>query len=130
MITIQSPTHVILPRKTKADKKIMLNLNVYRNLHFQVNNQAKQVYNELMKEQLKGLVLKGRIDLHFYLLRKGGRIVDNSNYCSIVDKFFCDSLVAWGCIKDDSDKYIGVKSFYPTMYDSGKDCCNVVIIQH
>jgi hypothetical protein len=130
MVTIESPTHIILPRKTKANKKVMLNLNVYRNLHYQVSNQAKAVYNGIMGNQLKGLVLKNKIDFHFYLLRKGKRIVDNSNYCSIIDKFFCDALTHWGCIKDDSDKYIGVKSFYPTMYDAGKDCCNVVIIEH
>ena len=43
---IISPTSVALPRKTKKDKIIHLNLNIYRNLHPMVEHQCKDKYAE------------------------------------------------------------------------------------
>jgi hypothetical protein len=33
--------YVLLERKTKPDKKIFINMNTYRNLHFFTNNKVK-----------------------------------------------------------------------------------------
>lgn len=109
-----SPVAVALPRKTKADKIIYLNLNVYRNLHYILNNNAKEIYNEIMRPQLQGLKLKTPIELTFVLYKKQNRKIDRSNALSIVEKFFCDALVAHGCIPDDNDDYIKA-----THYQSG-----------
>ncbi len=38
---LKLPLSVVIPRKTKEDKKIMLNLNTFRNLHYMTMNQAK-----------------------------------------------------------------------------------------
>ena len=102
---IDSPLLIILPRKTKADKKIYLNLNVYRNLHFIVNNQAKEKYNELMI-WLRGIKFKPPVKITFTLFKKSKRKVDRANILSIVEKFFCDALTHYQCIPDDSDEYI------------------------
>lgn len=130
MITISSPTEIMIPRKTKADRKISLNLNQYRNLHYQVNNEAKNVYTTLMYSTLKDIKFKNKIDMHFYLIRKGNRIVDSSNIYCIVEKFFCDAMKTYGCIKDDSDKYIGVRTYYPPFYGESENYCNIVIIEN
>ena len=111
MIKIISPLFVMLPRKTKKDKKIYLNLNVYRNLHFIVNNQAKEIYNEIMKEQLSYLKFRKPINLEFVLYKSANRKTDRSNFLSIVEKFFCDALVNHKCIEDDNDDYID-SSYY------------------
>jgi hypothetical protein len=129
MITITSPISVTLPRKTKADKKILLNLNVYRNLHFQVNNQAKNVYNMLMYSQLRDIKLTPPIDMSFILYKKTKRLVDSSNIYCIVEKFFCDALVHWGCIKDDNDEYIGNRMYHKPVYGTGEDCCEIIITE-
>jgi hypothetical protein len=120
-IKIISPISVILPRKTKPNRKIMLNLNNYRNWCFPIAFQAKQAYTEALKLSLRGLKLKKGIDLRFVLYKPSNRKSDRSNVLSIVEKFFCDSLVHYKCIPDDSDEFIksthyetgGVDKSYP-----------------
>ena len=41
--------------KTIADKKVIINLNQYRNWCFMVNNQVKQIFKESLREQLEWL---------------------------------------------------------------------------
>ena len=40
------PLSVTMPRKTKDDRVWILNLNSYRNTHFQILNKAKGLYAE------------------------------------------------------------------------------------
>jgi len=105
-----SPIKIILPKKRKKDETVYLNLNTYRNLHWIKNNKIKQIYNELMKDQLEGLVLPTPIDIEFILyanaIQGGKKVFDTANICAIVNKFFCDALVHYGCIEDDSHQYI------------------------
>lgn len=111
---IISPLFVSLPRKTKPAKKIYLNLNVYRNLHFILNNQAKDIYCKLMERQLLGLRCDEPVEITFTLFKGRNTRVDRSNILSIVEKFFCDALVHHNCIPDDNDEYIKT-----THYKSG-----------
>ena len=106
MICLTSPLAIYLPRKTMPPKKIMLNLNVYRNLHHRTNAPLKVEYTKLMVEQLKGLKLKTPIEIEFTLWKGQNRKLDRSNILSIVEKFFCDSLTHYKCIPDDNDKFI------------------------
>lgn len=101
-----SPLSVYLPRKTMPDKKMLLNFNVYRNIHHAVNGQLKIEYTRLMEEQLKGVKLKTPIHIGFVLYKSQNRKLDRSNILSIVEKFFCDALTHYGCIEDDNDEYI------------------------
>jgi hypothetical protein len=107
-----SPTVVVLPRKTKADRKIALNLNTYRNLHFQVNNQVKELYCDALQCSLRGLTLKVPITLHYTYFKASNRKSDRSNVLSIVEKFFLDALVHYGCIPDDDDSNITSSHYY------------------
>lgn len=108
----RSPLYVMLPRKTKADKKVYLNLNTYRNLHYQINNQAKAVYKEYVRDQLEGKKFQTPIIISFTLFKASARTQDKSNVLSIVEKFFCDALTELGCIPDDNDSYIGSTHYY------------------
>jgi len=112
-INIISPVSVTLPRKTKKDKKIALNMNIYRNLNFMVNNQMKVIYHDLMQDQLGNLKLKTPIDLRFTLYKGQNRKSDRANVLSIVEKFFCDALVEFKCIPDDNDDFIR-STYYET----------------
>lgn len=107
MIRIISPLFVDLPRKTMKDKRIYLNLGVYRNLHYILNNQAKMFYNSIMFPQLKDIPrFKKPVDITFILFKGSKRKIDRANILSIVEKFFCDALVEYGCLEDDCDDYI------------------------
>ena len=52
------PLYITLPRKTKKDKKISLNLNWYRNVNFHTNNEVKKKFKEIVKPQLVGTKYK------------------------------------------------------------------------
>jgi len=122
-----SPLFVTLPRKTKADKKIYLNLNVYRNLHFILNNQAKEIYCEMMRGQMAGRKFPGQIDITFTLFKGRNGRIDRSNILSIVEKFFCDALVHNGCIPDDNDDFIKATHYQSGGYDKGNGRVEITV---
>jgi len=103
------PLCVEIVRKTKKNKKIMLNLNVYRNLHHIANNQAKLLYKEEVRLALPpGYATLDSPPYKFtYTLYQGSaRSVDVANIVSIIDKFTCDALVEIGLLEDDNFKFI------------------------
>jgi hypothetical protein len=124
---IYSPIKITVPRKTKKDKVVALNLNTYRNLHFHVNNEVKRIYEETIKDQVKLLKPSLPISLFFQLYRKSKRKIDSSNVYCIVEKFFCDALVKYNIIPDDNDNYIDTRTYYPTIY-SDEEVCKIVIL--
>ena len=91
--------------KTKT-KDFILNLNVYRNTHYQTLNKVKINYKEAVKPQIAKLPKYGKIALVFTLYPKTRLLTDISNVCSIHDKFFCDALVEFGKIEDDNYKFV------------------------
>lgn len=98
---LSSPLKVILPRKTKKDKSFILNLNNYRNFHFQILNQAKILYKQLMFEQISELPLLNKVAIRYILYPRTKQRMDTPNICSIQDKFFMDAVVEFGKLKDD-----------------------------
>jgi len=72
----------------------------------------KNQYCEQMKEQLTNLKLKTPVQLKFTLHRRDKREGDRANVLAVVEKFFCDSLVHFGCLPDDSDTYIASSHYY------------------
>lgn len=129
MIKIISPLFVDLPRKTMKDKRVYLNLNVYRNLNRFTNGDAKKIYCEDMEKQLKGLKLKTPIVLTFTLYRKDKRKGDRANPLSICEKFFCDALTHWECIPNDTDEFILSTHYYTGEIDKTNSRCEITIIE-
>jgi Holliday junction resolvase RusA-like endonuclease len=103
---IIAPLQVFLPRKTKEDKKVIINLNGYRNWHYIISNEVKKKYKEAIKSQLNGLKYTEPIRLTFKLFKGSKRISDRANVLSIHEKFFCDALTECGVIDDDNDEFI------------------------
>ena len=104
------PLTVTLPRKTKADKIFALNLNVYRNSHHMILNQAKVLWKWVVSDALTVAPLND-IPQHphhfsYTVYPASNRKFDISNVCSIIDKFTCDALIEFGVIPDDSYKII------------------------
>jgi len=106
MHKVISPIYIMLPRVRVEDKKVSLNLNVYRNLHYQVNNNMKAAYSAEMFSQLYQLRFRNRIDLEFVLYKPNKRKFDRANILCIVEKYFCDALTHAHCIEDDDDEFI------------------------
>lgn len=102
---INLPLHVWV----SGNKKFILNLNNYRNAHFQVLNKAKRLYADEVMAALCGARVEpfnGGCLLTYTLYQPTNRRVDVSNPLSIIDKFTCDALTEIGILPDDSNKYI------------------------
>jgi hypothetical protein len=100
-----SPLYIFLPRKTKLDRRITLNLNWYRNAKFFEANQAKQVYTSYMAANYSKVIqFEGPIHIKYkwYFHRQ----CDLGNFRSIVEKFFLDFLVEKGWIGDDNCRFV------------------------
>ena len=118
---IKSPRFVVLPRKTKKDKVVSLNLNVYRNLHHSLNGQAKLKYTEIMGDSIGKLPkLSPPLEIKYSITANTKRKFDIMNIASVVDKFFCDALIKHGKLEDDNHdcirrvvvEYAGYKKNY------------------
>ena len=107
MFKVTLPIYIWLPRKTKKDKKIAINLNTYRNLHFIVENQSKRLFKELIHSDLIGVKFTKPITIHYEIFVASARLSDIDNVGSIVSKYFQDAIVECGLIEDDN--YLWIK---------------------
>lgn len=102
------PYWVIIPRKTKKDKRVILNFNQYHNWVPVVRNSYKVEYTNAIGTHLKGIKPMSHIDSIQYKLfyERNGSKPDTRNITNLIDKFFCDSLVYYGVIPDDNHNVI------------------------
>lgn len=123
-----SPLCIDLPRKKPPYyKRIYLNLNTYRNLHYLINNQLKIAYKEFMKVQIDKLPKLNKISLEFILHKSSNRKIDRHNICTVIEKYLMDALQEEKKIDGDDDRYI-VKEIYitgATMKNNGY--CEIII---
>lgn len=103
------PLEVVIPRKTKDDKRVALNLNIYRNLHHMTLNQAKIAMKDCVRVALP--IMPANVEpppyrFTYTIFPKTGRALDLGNVGSIVQKFTDDALVELGIIKDDNHKIV------------------------
>jgi hypothetical protein len=99
--------------RTSSKKVTALNLNVYRNLHYRSLSALKHKFQDHGKKLLRDAKIPqlGRIRLRYQVFIKTKRELDIANVCSIVDKFFSDTLVHAGIIVDDNWKFLDDVSF-------------------
>lgn len=119
------PLYVVLPRKTKEDKKIMLNLNTFRNLHHMSMNQAKIAWSKIVGEavrydELEAFELDPPLIFTYTLFTDSGRKCDLGNILPAVQKFTDDVLVEMGEIDDDNYHIIGAINYRFGGIDKGR----------
>ncbi|WAI96139.1 endodeoxyribonuclease [Vibrio phage vB_VhaP_PG11] len=96
--TIYAPLRI--PRN-KQGALWSVNLNQYRNTHYQSLNKLKKEYKELVKPQVAKLNPMEVIRLSIHIYAKDKRKFDVGNVSSIHEKFFLDALVELGKLPDD-----------------------------
>lgn len=124
---ITSPLYVTLSRKTVKDKRVSLNMNTYRNLHHRVNNNAKKVYSEMLREQLEGLTINTPVEITYKVYKASNRRLDKMNVVSVVSKFLLDSITEYGCWEDDNDDYVKKETILPTQLDRDNPRVEIII---
>lgn len=113
-----SKTFIVDDYVMVGNKKFSLNLNDYRNTHYQTLNKAKIIFkNQLLINYPELYRIKAdRVEIEYYIERCDNRKFDIMNIISIVDKFFCDALVEVGCIPDDDFEHVSYKDIKPSGY--------------
>lgn len=121
------PLWVYLPRKTKADRKIILNKNIERNLHGMVYSQVKKIFSAEMEEQMKGVIIKDApLHIDFVIYKGTKHRCDIDNYC-VLSKFGLDALKDHGVIEDDNVEYVNSVSLKYGGYDKENPRCEMLI---
>jgi Holliday junction resolvase RusA-like endonuclease len=115
-VKIILPFGVKIPRKTKEDKIFALNLNIYRNAHHMILNQAKILWKNIVLEavqQVSVCDIKYNIPYHFTYTAYpcSHRKFDLGNILPIVQKFTDDALIDIGLLTDDNYKIISYISY-------------------
>jgi hypothetical protein len=100
---ISSP--LFIPKNKKGDKWY-LNLNNYRNTHYQTSNNIKKEYKERISSLVQGLPLFNKVSISFHIYASNKRLFDIGNIASIHEKFFLDALVELGKLPEDNYLYI------------------------
>lgn len=101
--------HVTLPLLVYVSKNttFKLNLNDYRNTHYQKLNNAKIAFVDVTKRDVLHLPKMQAAEIHYKLfLKGGGKKGDVANFCCIADKFFCDALVEANRLPEDHYEHI------------------------
>lgn len=101
------PTSVNL----SAKKKFALNLNIYRNAHFHTLNNAKSIFQDQVGSLVKHIPLQECVGIIYTYFSGTKRESDVSNICTVVDKFFCDTLVEVGVLQDDNFNHVKEVAF-------------------
>ena len=123
---ISMPLYVVMGKK--KPRRFYFNLNNYRNWHYQVCNNLKIRYKEILTPKINGLVL-GKTALNFILHRGDKRKVDRANILSIHEKFLCDGLVELGCIRDDDDSCIESTHYYTGNIDKENPRVDIELVE-
>lgn len=124
------PMYVELPRKTKKDLNVWLNMNRFMNLHFLVKNNAKKVFFEVMRDQLEGVKIDTPVNITYQLFSPDKRKRDKMNAIAVVSKFLLDAITHYGCWEDDNDEFVKTETLLPTVYDKGNGRIEVTIVNN
>jgi Holliday junction resolvase RusA-like endonuclease len=91
----------------QGKKNVPINLNWYRNAHYQTSNNIKRKFKEHIAPQFKGLeAITAQISIHFTYYAARNNSPDLDNFTSVSKKFFQDAMVELGLIADDNVNYI------------------------
>jgi hypothetical protein len=120
-----------VPTRVNKNKKslVSLNLNIYRNAHFQLLNKMKKGFAEIISPQVPSSIAfpfqKVRITYTLYVGTKHRK--DLSNVLSVIDKFTCDALVDLGVMEDDICQILPEVNYRFGGYEKGRDECVVLV---
>jgi hypothetical protein len=94
------PTHIEIGKR--KIKKIPINLNWYRNAHFQELNNVKKLYKQLIMPQIEQCPGFGEtVEVQYWLYPRTRHKQDLDNILGVTKKFFQDALVESAKIQSD-----------------------------
>lgn len=123
MYRIYSPLCIFVGKK-----KVYLNLNEYRVLHYRTLNTAKVNYKLALSNQIRKIPkLTPPIKITYTVFKGDKRNCDVGNICSIHQKFFEDALVELGKLPDDNHNNIPVVEYRWGGVDKLNPCVEIMV---
>lgn len=111
-----------------SKKEFSLNMNTYRNTHFQCLNKVKIKYKEEMKDQIMELPVFNHIDcIEYTMYYPDKRKRDGMNVASVISKFFLDALTEYGIIEDDNVNIVRSEAWKFGGVDNKSPRCEIKI---
>jgi Holliday junction resolvase RusA-like endonuclease len=126
-VLIISPLYIELPRVRTKDKRVYLNLNTYRNLHYITNNNVKKAYLEAIRGQIEGIVIQTPVSITYRVIKPSKTRLDKMNVIAVVSKYLLDALTEVGFWEDDNDEFVKEETIKPTIYDEGNGRVEIII---
>jgi Holliday junction resolvase RusA-like endonuclease len=128
------PLSVVLPRKTKKDKVVSMNLNIYRNQPFHEVNQCKIKYKENVLKYISEsgqshIIFDKPVNLTFQLFKPTKRRTDKSNFSAVHLKNALDSIVELGILPDDNDDWIIEEHSFRTIHDKVNPRVEIILTE-
>lgn len=111
-------------------KKYSLTLNNYRNRHYQISNNLKDIYKTIVKQKVTprwNIKFKPWLSINFVFYRWTKRKADIDWMCAVHNKFFCDALVELWYIEDDDVENIPEHINTYGGYDKGKQRVEIIV---
>ena len=96
---------ISIPYGSRKIKNYYLNLNQYRNWHYQVSNKIKKLFKERVEGNLD-FSFVGKVEIEYVYYAPDKRVRDLMNVIAVADKFFQDALTENGCIESDDTKTV------------------------
>jgi len=91
---------------TLRNKRHSLNLNQYRNAHYQLTNKLKREFKDIITDDVLDLPVMSKVKIHYKIFYENKRLFDLDNIASVVSKFTQDALVELGRLPDDNYQHI------------------------
>ena len=105
-----------------------LNLNKYKQWHFQENNRLKKLFKISVAKFIRQLEpIKGRCKLTYTIYYENNRKFDIDNVGAVVSKFNSDALVELGVLVEDNYDYVVEIVFKYGGIDRDNPRCDVVL---
>jgi len=113
MIKLSLPLSVAIPRKTKGDRIVTLNLNTFRNLHHMIANSAKREWVKVVADAVgyQTHLPEPPYLFTYTVFPSSNRKFDLGNVLPAIQKYTDDALIELGWLKDDSYKHISAINY-------------------
>jgi hypothetical protein len=127
MDTITYDLPLSIETGVRKKKKHYLNLNLYRNMPFHLNNNLKKATKKIVEEVCPEFRFE-TFELLYTLYLPDNRLRDISNVCCVIDKYQTDALTELGYIPDDNYKHLPKVTYTVGGVDTENPRCEVRVI--
>jgi hypothetical protein len=124
---ITVPVYYTQTFKTKKDKTFLVGMNWYRNAFYHIQNEVKQCYHSIISTSLADQHQQFSQYKVTYIYHYKSKISDLSNVCSMMSKFFNDTLQTLEIVPNDNVQFCKEEHFIAGNFDKSNPRVEIYI---